>query len=135
MREHPTVVLDVAHNEMSAQVLTEALRDQYGADKRRLFLVVGLSRHHDPEPFLAPLAALHPCALIAAQPGFRPRPALDVAAAARRHEFSNVQIVESGVTDAVRSAMSQAGPDDLICVTGSFYTVGDVPPTFWSSLS
>jgi dihydrofolate synthase/folylpolyglutamate synthase len=135
VREHPTVVLDVAHNEMSAQVLADALRDQYGADKRRLFLVVGLSRHHDPDPFLAPLAALHPWALIAAQPGFRPRPALDVAAAARRHDFPNVQIVESGVTDAVRSALSQAGPDDLICITGSFYTVGDVPPAFWSSLS
>jgi len=135
VRERPTVVVDVAHNEMSAQVLAEALRDQYDAERRRLILVVGLSRHHDPAPFLAPLAARHPALLIATQPAFRPRPALDVAEAARRHDFPNVQIVESGVTDAVQSALSQAGPDDLICVTGSFYTVGDVPPAFWSDLS
>ena len=134
VRERPTIVLDVAHNEMSAQVLASALRDQYSADKRRLFLVVGLSKHHDPEPFLAPLAALQPYGLIATQPGFRPRPALDVAAAARRHDFSNVQVVEAGVTEAVRLALSWAEPDDLICITGSFYTVGDVPPAFWSSL-
>lgn len=134
VRDSPTVVLDVAHNALSAQVLSEALRDQYAADHRRLILVVGLSRNHDPEPFLAPLAARHPALLIAAQPAFRPRPVLDVAAAARRHDFSNVQIVETGVTDAVQSALSQAGPDDLICITGSFYTVGDVPPAFWFEL-
>jgi len=135
VRERPTVVVDVAHNEMSAWVLAEALRDQYDADRRRLILVVGLSRHHDPAPFLAPLAVRHPALLIATQPAFRPRPALDVAEAARHYDFPNVQIVESGVADAVQSALSQAGADDLICVTGSFYTVGDVPPAFWSDLS
>ena len=134
VRERPTVVVDVAHNELSALVLAEALRDQYGADRRKLTLVVGLSRHHDPVPFLAPLAARHPALLIATQPAFRPRPALDVAEAARRHDFPNVQVVETGVADAVHSALSQSGPDDLICVTGSFYTVGDVPPAFWSDL-
>lgn len=133
--DRPTVVVDVAHNELSARVLAEALRDQYGADRRRLTLIVGLSRHHDPAPFLAPLAARRPALLIATQPAFRPRPALDVAAAARRQDFPHVQIVESGVADAVQSALSQAGPEDLICVTGSFYTVGDVPPAFWSELS
>jgi len=130
----PAVVVDVAHNELSALVLAAALRDQYGADGRRLTLVVGLSRHHDPGPFLAPLAARRPALLIATQPAFRPRPASDVAEAARHHGFSNVQTVESGVADAVRSALSQSGPDDLVCVTGSFYTVGDVPPLFWSEL-
>ena len=133
-RDHPTVVMDVAHNELSAQVLAEALRAQFGADRRRLILVVGLSRHHDPEPFLAPLAALRPALLIATAPAFRPRPASDVAAAARRLDMPNVQIVETGVTDAVRAALSQAGPDDLVCLTGSFYTVGDVPPALWSEL-
>ena len=134
VRDHPAVVVDVAHNELSALVLAEALRDQYGADGRRLILIVGLSRHHDPAPFLAPLTARRPALLIATQPAFRPRPALDVAEAARRHDFPNIQVVETGVADAVRSALSQSGPDDLICVTGSFYTVGDVPPAFWSDL-
>jgi len=135
VRTCPTVVVDVAHNELSALVLATALRDQYGADSRRLILVVGLSRHHDPVPFLAPLAGCHPVLLIATQPAFRPRPALDVAEAARQQGFSNVQMIETGVADAVRSALSQAGPEDLICVTGSFYTVGDVPPAFWSDLT
>ena len=134
VHSRPTVVMDVAHNELSAQVLAAALRDQYGADGRRMTLVVGLSRLHDPNPFLAPLAAHRPALLIATQPAFRPRPASDVAEAARHHGILNVQTVESSVADAVRSALSQSGPEDLICVTGSFYTVGDVPPLFWSEL-
>lgn len=134
VREHPTIVLDVAHNEIAAEALASALREQHGADQRRLILVVGLSRTHDPEQFLGPLAVLHPVRLLATQPAFRPRPALDVAEAARRYGFSGVEIVDGSVADAVRVALAEAGPEDLICVTGSFYTVGDLPPDFWSQL-
>ncbi len=135
VREHPVVVLDVAHNEIAAEALASALREQHGADARRLTLIVGLSRTHDPEQFLGPLAALHPVRLLATQPEFRPRPALDIAEAARRFGFADVEIVEGSVAAAVRLAVAEAGPDDLVCVTGSFYTVGDLPPDFWSQLT
>ena len=133
--DHPAVVLDVAHNEISALVLASALRDQHQAETRRLTFVVGLSRNHAPEQFLEPLAALHPARLIATQPAFRPRPAQDIAEAALRLGFANVEVLDGSVADAVRAALSGAGPDDLICVTGSFYTVGDLPPGFWSQLN
>ena len=132
--ERPTIVLDVAHNEISALVLASALREQHGADARRLTLVVGLSRNHAPDPFLQPLTALRPARLIATQPAFRPRLASEIAEAAEALGFAGVEAVGSSVADAVRVALAQAGPDDLICVTGSFYTVGDLPPEFWSSL-
>ncbi len=131
----PTVVLDVAHNEIAAEALASALREQHGTDRRKLTLVVGLSRTHAPEPFLGPLAALNPARLFATQPAFRPRPASEVADAARHLRFSNVETIETSVADAVRAAISEAGPGDLICVTGSFYTVGDLPPGFWSQFT
>ncbi len=132
--ERPCVVVDVAHNAISAQALAEALRAQFRAKERRLIFVVGLSRHHEPEPFLAPLAALKPAGLIATQPECRPRPAEEVAQVARALALPNVTVIESSVADAVRAALAQAGPDDLICLTGSFYTVGDVPPLLWPQL-
>lgn len=131
--EQPTVVLDAAHNELAAEALADALRSDYGADRRRLILVVGLSRHHDPESFLRPLAVLRPAALVATQPSFRPRDAHEVAVAARRYDVPFV-MQEPTVTQAARAAWALAGPDDLLCVTGSFFTVGDVPPAFWSEL-
>ncbi len=133
--EQPTVVVDVAHNEISASALADALRTYFQAESRRVILVVGLSRNHDPEAFLKPLAGLNPAALIATQPACRPRPAEDIASAARDLGLPNIATVESSVLDAVRFALKGARPDDLICLTGSFYTVGDVPPAFWQNLS
>ena len=130
----PGVVVDVAHNAVSAEALANALREQFGADRRRLTLVVGLSRHHDPAPFLAPLAALNPARLIATMPAFRPRPVEEVADAARALGIAPVEVVESSVADAARAALTTMGPDDLLCVTGSFYTVGDLPPALWETL-
>ena len=133
--EEPTVVVDVAHNEISASALADALRTHFQAESRRVILVVGLSRNHDPEAFLRPLAGLNPAALIATQPACRPRPAEDIAFAAQALGLPNIATVESSVLNAVRSALNQARPDDLICLTGSFYTVGDVPPAFWQNSS
>lgn len=130
--DRPTVIVDVAHNEMAAQALADALREDFGADRRRLILIVGLSRHHDPESFLRPLVALHPAVVVATQPPFRPRDAQDVAEAARRYDVPQVIFAPESVAEAARKALALAGPTDLLCVTGSFYTVGEVPPAFWS---
>lgn len=131
--ERPAVVVDGAHNEMAADALADALRDEFGAGTRRLLLIVGLKRNHDPRPFLAPLARLHPAMLIATEPSFQPRPAQEVAEAAWHAGIADVQIIPS-VVDAARHALTLAQPDDLICVTGSFYTVGDIPPAQWATL-
>ena len=131
--DRPTVLIDVGHNELAAQALAAALRADFGAERRRLILIVGLSRQHPAGPFLEPLAALRPAALIATQPAFRPLGAAEVAVAARRWDISNVEVVPDAA-EAARRALALAGPDDLICLTGSFYTVGDVPPTLWFDL-
>ena len=131
--DRPTVLIDVGHNELAAQALAAALRADFGADHRRLILIVGLSRQHPAGPFLEPLAALRPAALIATQPAFRPLEADEVALAARRWDIPNVQVAPD-TAEAVRRALALAGPDDLLCLTGSFYTVGDVPPALWLDL-
>ncbi len=131
---HPDVVVDGAHNAMAAEALALALRDEYHAEARRLILVVGLKRSHDPGTFLPPLAALRPALLVATEPGFQPRPAADIAVAARRCDIAAVQMVASSPADAARAALAAAGPEDLICVTGSFYTVGDISPAHWARL-
>ncbi|MCW3058801.1 MAG: Folylpolyglutamate synthase [Capsulimonas sp.] len=131
--DRPAIVVDVAHNELSAQALADALRSDYGAEKRRLILIAGLSKNHAPDTFLKPLAALHPAIFIATQPAFHPREATEVATAASALGIPNVRIALS-VPDAARAALADAAPGDLICVTGSFYTVGDLPPQLWRDL-
>ncbi len=130
---NPTVILDGAHNEMAAHALADALGNEFDAARRKLILIVGMKRNHEADTFLAPLAALKPAALIATQPSFRPLDAADIAAAARRQAILDVWVT-ANAPDALRAALSLAGPDDLIVVTGSFYTVGDLPPAVRNSI-
>jgi dihydrofolate synthase/folylpolyglutamate synthase len=131
--DQPTVLVDVGHNALAAQALASALRDDFGADRRRLILVVGLSRQHPAGPFLEPLATLRPSKLIATQPAFRPLEAREVADAARCWDIDGVEVVTE-VVEAARRALALAGPGDVVCMTGSFYTVGDVSPAQWAAL-
>ena len=119
----PSLVLDVAHNEDGARVLVEALRATFGADRRCTF-VVGLSRAHEPAPFLAELKPLA-SRVVATAPQFRPRPARDVAEAATRSGIA-AEVVEPA-SGAVAKAWSEAKPGEVVVVTGSFYTVGETP--------
>jgi dihydrofolate synthase/folylpolyglutamate synthase len=133
MADAPTVLVDVGHNELAAQALTAALRDDYAADRRRLVLVVGLSRQHDPLSFLKPLTDLLPAVLIATQPTFRAQEAQEVAKAGRCLDIPQIEVV-SDVCRAAQRALAIARPEDLICLTGSFYTVGEVLPAQWQQM-
>ena len=57
----------------------------------------------------------------------------EVAAAARRWDMPGVEKIPN-VVEAARRALAIAGPDDIVCLTGSFYTVGDISPARWAEL-
>lgn len=120
----PALVLDVAHNGDAARVLADALRATFG-DGRRYVLVVGLTRGHEPEPFLRELAPLAK-RVIATAPSFRPRPAQEVVDAARGLGLEVVGPLEPA-SRAILEAYAGARADEVVAVTGSFYTVGETP--------
>ncbi|HZT43944.1 MAG TPA: Mur ligase family protein [Chthonomonadaceae bacterium] len=122
----PLVVMDGAHNALAAESLAgpvAALQAQHHI--RRLLLVVGMVGGHEPEGVLAALA---PGAdrIYACQPDWkRAQPAEEIAAAARRF-CPNVEVIPS-CKKAAWAALAAAGPEDMVLITGSFYTVGEVP--------
>lgn len=119
----PMLVIDAAHNLDGARQLADSIRKSFEYD--RLILVMGMVKGHSPENavgFLAPLAD----EFIATSPDSpRRRPASEIAEVAREH-CRNVREVEP-VTEAVRQALQVAKENDLVLVTGSFYTIGEVP--------
>ncbi|MGO8671426.1 MAG: bifunctional folylpolyglutamate synthase/dihydrofolate synthase [Capsulimonadaceae bacterium] len=137
--DRPAVIADGAHNEMAARALAAALREdelvrRTGTDgMRRLILVVGMSRNHAPASFLEPLLALRPAAVIATQPRFHPRDAHEVAAVAASAKVDHVRVAID-VETACRDAIVLARPEDVVCLTGSFYTLGEMPPLAWRRL-
>lgn len=120
------MVRDVAHNAAAARVLADALRKTISTGKNAT-LVVGMSKGHDPLPFLAELAPLTK-RVIATAPTFRSKPAHEVAEAAQSLGLP-VMVVE-GVQNALKVAVNEAVKEDnldggYIVVTGSFYTIGE----------
>ncbi len=137
----PTIVVDVAHNELAGKVLRDALVDELRGDQRPVVLVVGVSRTHDPGEILLPLVraggkrGLNIATLIATEPSFRPRRVEDIVVAARNLGIGSVSI-EGTVPQAAARALQVAArlKDAVVVVTGSFYTVGDLPRETWAEL-
>jgi dihydrofolate synthase / folylpolyglutamate synthase len=117
----PRLILDGAHNLMAARVLARHLGECY--KNRNITLVVGVLDDKPCESILRDLAG--PCRrAIVTQPEInRAVPAERLAATARKY-FTDVVVVPE-VHKAVRQAIQDSHPDDVVCVAGSLYVVGE----------
>ncbi len=122
---HPVVVLDVAHNVDAARVLAHALRKEFGTG-RNATLVIGMSKSHDAGPFLSELAPLTR-RVIATAPTFRPKPASEIADAARGLGLpvTRAKSVGNALKEATEAVLQEGDASGYIVVTGSFYTIGE----------
>jgi dihydrofolate synthase/folylpolyglutamate synthase len=121
MGQKPLIVADGAHNGDSAGALAEALRDYF--EWKRCFFVIGTMRDKDVRSMgfrLARLAHLIVCTR------FRSPRAMDPFAMIQEIGFLGpAAVAEESVPDALDTALSHAGADDLVCVTGSLYVVAE----------
>jgi dihydrofolate synthase/folylpolyglutamate synthase len=116
------VVLDGAKNLEGAHAAAAAVAEEFGAARSEI-LVVGMLHGKDPALMLEALGARR-ARLVVACPAPSPRthPAAAVVEAALR---LGVDAIETdSVEGALEVALSEAGPDDLVLVTGSLYVVG-----------
>ena len=128
VQKQPLLILDAAHSPDRARALAATIRALYAPrlERGRLLLVIGCSRGHEPETVvreLTPLAteviatrSRHPAAV----------PAEELAEAARQCG-KPIRVIEP-VTAAVAAALADAGPDDLVLVTGSLFAIAEVAP-------
>lgn len=132
LHQRPTLVVDSAHNEDSAQKLRAALANYFPRPaRRRLAIIFGASADKDIlgmlRTFLAPESETgYPSAdkVIVTKSG-HPRSAEPAQLADLvRSVNANCPIsIQPDLDNALTEAMVWAGPDDLICVTGSIFVV------------
>lgn len=135
---NPTVIVDVAHNELASGVLADALVNMHRANDRPVMLVLGMSRGHDPAQFLQSLTStIRPEKIWVCEPSFRALPAETIANAARQLLDGDAVItLTQNAVDAAKEAVRAARQinDSIVLVTGSFYTVGDILPETWQEI-
>ena len=118
---HPTIVLDGAHNPAGAEALSAALREFFPGE--RLHLVVSVSANKDVKGIAAQLAPLADAVYATRNESER---SAEPAAIAAAFGMPGVFVSTHGsVGEALDAARAAAATDDLICVTGSLYTVAD----------
>jgi dihydrofolate synthase/folylpolyglutamate synthase len=117
----PLIVLDGAHNPAGAEALATALREFFTWE--RLHLVMSISANKDVGGIAAQLAPLADVAYAARNESERAGEVLPIADAFGAG--GKPVRVHGSVAEALDAARTAAGPADLICVTGSLYTVAD----------
>lgn len=118
----PVLVLDGAHNPAGAEELAGALKANFKYD--RLVLVLAVLADKDVDGIVAALAPLADQIISTQALADRAMSAADLAVIIRRH--AGAPVLESGsVAEAITHARDMAGPEDLILITGSLYTVGE----------
>lgn len=123
IRENPGLVLDGAHNGAKAEALAQALQTLF--QYRHLILVLGMTKGHQVNDIVKPLVPLAH-RVVVTEPAFRAFPAEDLYQVVKSQTPVPVSIAKP-VPLAVEEAFSYAEAEDLVCVTGSLYVVGEVP--------
>ena len=122
----PALVLDVAHTVESVEALLAALDTHFPG--RAVHVLFGCSQNKDLPGMLG--AFRGKCASFTAIQASLPRamPAEEVLAAARECGVSppdEMRLIRDP-WEAVTEALSRAGREDVLCMTGSFFTAGEV---------
>ena len=124
--QDPRVILDGAHNPAAARSLAQALKQENLLGRR--LLVMGIMADKDRDAILAPLLPLAQTVIFTRPRYFRAAKPEDLARRVKSHRLE--VLLEPEVAQAVRRALSLAGPRDQVVVTGSLYTVGEAKEYF-----
>ncbi|OFW58921.1 MAG: hypothetical protein A2V52_05095 [Actinobacteria bacterium RBG_19FT_COMBO_54_7] len=118
---NPLVLLDGAHNPDGAVRLSHVISNDL--DYEKLILVIGILEDKDFNQILEILLPLA-STVIATQSSYeRATPARTIEAAVKR--MGRDCLVMEHVDEAAKFARTLAGVADMVCITGSLYTVGE----------
>jgi dihydrofolate synthase/folylpolyglutamate synthase len=117
----PRVIMDGAHNPAGAVVLRESLEQEFRF--RHLILLLGILKEKDIQGILHTLAPLADH-IILSQPRVERAASATSLRKALGQNGTKAEIVED-LHEAITRGISLTGEEDLLCITGSLYTVGE----------
>lgn len=130
VNQNPRVLLDGAHNLAAIEKLRKELEKNFSY--RKLFLVIGIMKDKAIRPILKQILPLGNHTILTQPQMDRSASPLSLLKSARSIT-DQVEVVED-VKQAVQKARTLAGKDDLICITGSLFTVGEAREVFFSGV-
>lgn len=124
LQHAPMIVVDGAHNTAGASALSEALKNEFSY--KNLILIFGVLKDKDFRSMVKKLAPLAGRLIITKPDTERAMPPEEIAEVARTWPYADrIEVVEIP-REALKRALAVADSDDMICVTGSLYLVGEI---------
>jgi len=121
VQENPTVILDCAHNPAGMKALRSALEQLFRGKK--VTFVMGIMRDKDIHGIVKEITSMADNIIIT-KPTFE-RAAEPEIIEREAKKYCNNVLIKSGVGDAVSYALKNAAKNDIICITGSIFNVGE----------
>ena len=128
IQNNPTLILDGAHNPSGIRIVRQALKEIFSYHRLILVLASFADKNYKKMiQIIAPKADL-----IVATKTTSPRaaPPQVIAKEAAQYIKKNKIMVTENIPQAINCALSNSKKDDLICITGSLYTVGEAKRYF-----
>lgn len=123
VEKHPWLVLDGAHNVLAAHTLVQSVRSLFSC--RRTILMLSLQQDKAVDELCRVFGAWADAVIVTGRRVMRRRQADPEQVAALFHHLSVPACVAQTVPEALDMARAMAGPEDLICITGSLALVGE----------
>ena len=121
--DNPKILLDGAHNVACMNVLKDTLENEFEFDK--LILVVGILSDKNIEEMLKIIVPLASEIIVTKSSMDRACDPKVLKKIIEKNGFEYKVTVKNEIKEAIEYAKSIAKKDDLICVTGSLFTVGE----------
>jgi dihydrofolate synthase/folylpolyglutamate synthase len=121
--KEPLVLLDGAHNPGGMRMLAETIKQDFSS--HRLILVLGVLKDKDIKSMIATIVPLARVVILTKSGNPRAAEPSMLQPIVESVMEKTTVFVEPVIKDALRRAKSVADPHDLICVSGSLFTVGE----------
>jgi dihydrofolate synthase/folylpolyglutamate synthase len=128
IQKNPILVLDGAHNPNGVKVVRQTLEEIFCY--HRLVLVLGIFADKDYKKMIKIIAPLADLIIATKSKNPRATPPQIIAKEAAQYIDRNKIMVTKNIPQAINYAISNSHKDDLICITGSLYTIGEAKRYF-----
>jgi dihydrofolate synthase/folylpolyglutamate synthase len=122
LAKNPLVVLDGAHNPVGMDMLGASLKNDF--QFKRLIMVVGILRDKNIDEMLEAVVPLVDLLVVTKSDNPRACEPEVIADIAKKQGFVGMILVYDKLPDAVWYAVESAKVGDMVCITGSLFTVG-----------
>ncbi len=121
--EQPMILLDGAHNPGGMKMLATSLKNDFTYSQ--LILVLGIFKDKDIKTMLSTIIPFADIVIATQSKSPRACEPTTLATLIKDQVFKKPVHIEPSLTQAIKTAKHLAKKDDIICITGSLFTVGE----------